>query len=95
MGEIYVGKSTVETNEVVANEVQEVAAKPKRSRAKAKKTAEQIINEVTALRNTVTELEGAIAGVDHNNVVFGIVNESLEAKRAELEKVLGATYTVN
>ena len=90
------GKSTVETNEVVRNEVQEVAAKPKRaSRAKPKKTADQIINEVTELRTAVNELEGAIAGLDPNSVVYGIVSASVEEKRAELNKALEATYTVS
>lgn len=85
------------TNEFVNGvEVTEVTeeVKPKRSRAKAKKTGAQIHEEITILTSEVNDLQAEVDKLDSNSVVFDIVNDVYEAKKAELEAALNHLFTV-
>lgn len=80
-------------NNVIANGEEEVV-KPRRSRAKAKKTGQQIIDEIGTLTHEVAELVTAADEVDPNSVLFPIAQNLLKEKQAQLDELLNHQFTV-
>lgn len=81
-------------NNVIVNGEEEVV-KPKRaSRAKAKKTGQQIVDEIGALTHEVAELVTAADEVDPQSVLYPIAQNLLKEKQAQLDELLTHQFTV-
>jgi hypothetical protein len=88
-------KNTENNNEAVAQNEEMEAPKPKRTRkAPVKITGIQILENVKHLEAEVDGLAGEVNKLDQTSVLFPIVNEVFEAKKAELAKALETEYTV-
>lgn len=76
------------------NNGEETVTKKRPSRAKAKKTGAQIVEEINALHVEVEDLEAALSTLESDTTAHDIVSEAVEAKKVELEAALSHTFTV-
>ena len=82
--------------EVVNGETVEAAPKKRTRKPVVVKTitAGEIIAEVNKLETEVAELEQAITTIEPSNIIYQLIEKTLNGKRKELEDALDAVYKI-